>query len=52
MSKMHSELRLYGCNLLDNFSPFCRYRKVEGDTCHGGEETYYEADQVSCPIAG
>ncbi|XP_030833611.1 sortilin-related receptor isoform X4 [Strongylocentrotus purpuratus] len=27
------------------------YRKVEGDTCHGGDEKYYEADQVSCPVA-
>nr|XP_054761024.1 sortilin-related receptor-like [Lytechinus pictus] len=27
------------------------YRKVEGDTCKGGDEKYYEADQVSCPVA-
>ncbi|XP_071492134.1 sortilin-related receptor-like [Diadema antillarum] len=26
------------------------YRKVEGDTCHGGQERYFEADQVSCPV--
>ncbi|XP_022107466.1 sortilin-related receptor-like [Acanthaster planci] len=26
------------------------YRKVEGDTCHGGDEYRYEADQVSCPV--
>ncbi len=26
------------------------YRKVEGDTCTGGEEYRYEADQVICPV--
>ncbi|XP_033641107.1 sortilin-related receptor-like isoform X1 [Asterias rubens] len=26
------------------------YRKVEGDSCSGGEEYMYEADQVMCPV--
>ena len=29
---------------------FFRYRKVNGDTCQGGDEDLYEADMVSCPI--
>ena len=29
-----------------------RYRKISGDTCHGGLEYRYDPYMLSCPVAG